>query len=140
MSNLLRLRLSISRRWGAIGSRDRAGGYVLAVLAGALALGAGSARAAAYLPPPGKVFAGVGPGNPVFYERQTLTHPAVLNDYITWYGAYGWLLARADTNHMRSMISLMTNLGFHMIRPASLTQDMSSSLPERSRRARETRG
>jgi hypothetical protein len=73
----------------------------VAVLANSAAISAASARATAYLPPPGKVFAGVGPGNPAFYERQTQVHPAVLQDYIPWYGAYRWLLARADANHAR---------------------------------------
>ena len=80
---------------------------VLAVVA------AGSARAASYLPPHRQIFAGVGPGDPTFYDSQTEATPSVLDDYITWGGTYQWLLQRADHYHARASLSIVTQQGYN---------------------------
>ena len=69
-----------------------------------------------YLPPAGQSFFGVGPGTPNYFESEVQSHVAVLDDFITWQpgasaGSFNWFLARADQNHMRAMVSIITNYG-----------------------------
>jgi hypothetical protein len=76
-------------------------GLVLATLAP-------QARAAAYLPPPGKVYAGVTAGDPATYEQQTGAHAAIFQEFVTWGGAVDWALAAAEQNRSRAMLAIQT--------------------------------
>jgi hypothetical protein len=87
---------------------------IVGLVACGVAICATPAGAALYLPPPGKLFAGVGPSDPVGFELETQSHLAVLEDYIAWNNTYAWLLYRADRNHMRPMVALMPNFGQHL--------------------------
>jgi MFS family permease len=65
-------------------------------------------RAAAYLPPAGKVYAGVTAGDPATYEQQTGAHAAIFQEFVTWGGAVDWALAAAEQNRSRAMLAIQT--------------------------------
>ena len=67
-----------------------------------------AAHAAAYLPPAGKVYAGITAGEPQTYERQTSAHASIFQEFITWGGTFDWALASADQNRSRSMLAIQT--------------------------------
>jgi hypothetical protein len=64
--------------------------------------------AAAYLPPAGKLYAGVTAGDPLTYEQQTHTHAAIFQEFITWGGTIEWAFAPADQNLSRMMLAIQT--------------------------------
>jgi hypothetical protein len=92
----------MSYRWfaGAIA-------LTLALMAASLALPVGS-RAAAYLPPAGRVYAGITAGDPATYEQQTHSHAAIFQEFITWGGTINWALTPADENRSRAMLAIQT--------------------------------
>lgn len=63
---------------------------------------------APYLPPAGKVFAGVTAGNPAVYENETHSHAAVFQQFVTWGSQIRWAADQAQHNHSRLMLSLQT--------------------------------
>src|SRR5947209_20433057 len=65
-------------------------------------------RAAAYLPPAGKLYAGITAGDPVTYENQTRAHAAIFQEFITWGGTVDWALSPADQNRSRAMLAIQT--------------------------------
>lgn len=65
-------------------------------------------RAAAYLPPTGKVYTGITAGDPTVYEQQTHAHAAIFQEFITWGGTISWALSSADENRSRSMLAIQT--------------------------------
>ena len=57
-----------------------------------LALSAPSALAEPYLPPTGKIYAGVTAGDPQTYQEQTGVHAAVFQEFVTWGSQVGWAI------------------------------------------------
>lgn len=94
----------------------------LTLTAGLLAaLSAPSAVAQAYLPPPGKVYAGVTGGNPRIYERQTRAHAAVFQEFVTWGSNISWAVDAAQHNHSRLMLALqLAPSGRHELSPGQI--------------------
>src|SRR5689334_18777417 len=75
----------------------------------------GSAVADTYLPPSGKVFAGVAMGSSVRdFQRRTGQHPAVWEQFIRWHGSFRWALDWARAAHTRSMHAIGTSRGQNM--------------------------
>jgi hypothetical protein len=72
-----------------------------------LALPQGS-EAAVYLPPAGKLYAGITAGDPVTYEQQTAAHAAIFQEFVTWGGTIDWALTPADQNRSRAMLAIQT--------------------------------
>jgi beta-mannanase len=68
------------------------------------------AAAGAYLPPAGKLYAGVlaGDPQPTAYQSATGTHAAVFQLFSTWGWDPSWVLQQADQNRSRAMIALQT--------------------------------
>lgn len=94
--------------------------FVLALVC--LALPSAS-RAAAYLPPAGKVYAGVSAGDPATYERQTASHAAVFQEFVTWGEGIDWALAAADQNRSRAMLHIGTAVaGGEAISPGAIAR------------------
>ena len=58
-----------------------------------LAIAPARSRAAAYLPPAGKLYAGITAGDPATYEQQTRAHAAIFQEFITWGATSNWALA-----------------------------------------------
>jgi hypothetical protein len=71
-----------------------------------LAASAPSAWAQPYLPPPGKIYAGVTAGNPALYEQQTRVHPAVFQQFVTWGSRLDWAVNQARRSRSRLMLAL----------------------------------
>src|SRR5436305_8683355 len=90
------------------------------------ALGASSAQASPYLPPAGKVFAGVSgsitdPGVVPSFDSRTGKHAAVVQTFVSWgYTQTRWLrLATAE--HARAMVHITTlNGNGHEITPRAI--------------------
>ena len=95
----------------------------LALAVACLALPAGS-RAAAYLPPAGKMYAGITAGDPATYEQQTHSHAAVFQEFITWGGTINWALTPADQNRSRAMLAIQTITpeGGEVVSPGDIAQ------------------
>ena len=68
----------------------------------------GRAIAAVYLPPAGKLYAGVSAGIPSSYEDQTRVHAPVFEEYVTWGGKIDWAIRIADANRSRMMLHIST--------------------------------
>src|SRR5579884_277400 len=89
----------------------------LGLLTGAL-LGvfAPSATAEPYLPPAGKIFAGVTAGHPRPYERQTGVHAAIFQEFVNWGSKISWAADMAQHNDSRLMLALqLGGMGKHAI-------------------------
>jgi hypothetical protein len=80
--------------------------------------------AAAYLPPTGKLYAGITAGDPATYEQQTHAHSAVFQEFITWGGGINWALASADQNRSRAMLAIqtITPSGGEVISPGAIAR------------------
>jgi hypothetical protein len=87
----------------------------LAVLPAALAcLLSGSASAATYAPPAGKVWHALSGSNPTsYYEGRVRKHVAIRGSFIRWGGTYDWAIHQADANHSRVLLHLSTASGQH---------------------------
>jgi hypothetical protein len=98
----------------------------LAMCAGLLALAIAPvrSRAAAYLPPAGKLYAGITAGDPASYEQQTRAHAAIFQEFITWGGGINWALAPADQNRSRAMLAIqtVTPSGGEVIAPGAIAR------------------
>lgn len=80
---------------------------LLALTSGLLvALMAPSAMGEPYLPPSGKIYAGVTAGDPATYEKQTGVHAAVFQEFVTWGNQVGWAVKQAQNNDSRLMLSV----------------------------------
>jgi hypothetical protein len=90
----------MGRRWSACA-------FVLA-LALLCLVPAQRSPAETYLPPAGKVYAGITAGDPATYEQQTHAHAAIFQEFVTWGGSIDWALAQADQNRSRAMLALQT--------------------------------
>jgi hypothetical protein len=107
------------------------------MLACALALGtaclmlasASAARAALYLPPAGKLFAGITAGDPNTYEQQTRAHAAIFQEFVTWGGTIDWALKAADQNRSRAMLAIqtITPSGGEVISPGAIARGQSDA-------------
>ncbi len=100
--------------------RARLAGLVLA--AGLLLVcAAPSALAQPYLPPPGKVYAGVTAGNPALYEQRTHVHAAVFQEFVNWGSNIGWAVNHAQRNRSRLMLALqLATSGRHVLSLAQI--------------------
>jgi hypothetical protein len=87
-------------------------------------VGASASRAAVYLPPPGKLFAGITAGDPATYEQQTGVHAAVFQEFVTWGGTIDWALTAAAQNHSRAMLAIqtITPSGGEVISPGAIAR------------------
>ena len=64
---------------------------------------------AAYLPPPGKVFAGVTGGTSIVpFEGMVGHHPPVFERFSVWNANTGWLAVRYSAPHIRLAVALTT--------------------------------
>jgi hypothetical protein len=88
--------------------RSFAGALALTAALLGLALAPARSRAAAYLPPAGRLYAGITAGDPATYEQQTHAHAAIFQEFITWGGGINWALAPADQNRSRAMLAIQT--------------------------------
>lgn len=97
--------------------------WVVALGLVGLALPPGS-RAATYLPPPGRLYAGVTAGDPQTYEQQTGAHAAIFQEFVTWGGAIDWALTAADQNRSRAMLAIQTITPSHgeVISPGAIAR------------------
>jgi hypothetical protein len=98
----------------------------LAMSAALLSLALAPARsgAAAYLPPAGRLYAGITAGAPATYEQQTHAHAAIFQEFITWGGGVTWALAPADQNRSRAMLAIqtITPSGGEVISPGAIAR------------------
>jgi hypothetical protein len=102
------------RRRGHLARLGLLAGFLLAVFAP-------SAMAQPYLPPAGKIFAGVTAGNPAGYEQQTGVHAAVFQEFVDWGSSIGWAVRRADDNRSRLMLALvLTGSGRAALSPGQI--------------------
>lgn len=85
-----------------------------------LALPAPSALAESYLPPTGKIYAGVTAGNPAAYQDQTGVHAAVFQEFVTWGSKIGWAVSKAQNNKSRLMLALKMGSGKRALSPAQI--------------------
>jgi hypothetical protein len=86
-----------------------------------LALSASSALGQPYLPPSGKIYAGITGGNAAAYEQQTGVHAAVFQEFVTWGNKISWAVDLAQNNDSRSMLALqMATSGRHALSPAQI--------------------
>jgi hypothetical protein len=87
-------------------------------------VGASASRAVVYLPPPGKLFAGITAGEPSTYEQQTGEHAAIFQEFVTWGGTIDWALAAAAQNRSRSMLAIqtITPSGREVISPGAIAR------------------
>jgi hypothetical protein len=83
-----------------------------------------AARAARYLPPAGKLYAGITAGDPGTYEQQTGAHAAIFQEFITWGGTFDWALAAATQNRSRAMLAIqtITPSGGEVISPGAIAR------------------
>lgn len=80
-----------------------------------------SAMGEAYLPPVGKVYAGVTAGNPALYQRQTGVHAAVFQEFVTWGNKISWAVNKAAHNDSRLMLALqLASSGKRALSPAQI--------------------
>jgi hypothetical protein len=88
---------------------------VAAVLPAILAcLLPGSAPAATYAPPAGKVWHGLSGSNPTsYYEGPVRKDVAIRGNFIRWRGTYDWAIRQADANHSRVLLHMSTASGQH---------------------------
>jgi hypothetical protein len=95
--------------------------FALALALLCLALPQRSA-AAVYLPPVGKLYAGITAGDPLTYEQQTQAHAAIFQEFVTWGGTIDWALTPADQNRSRAMLAIqtITPSGGEVIAPGSI--------------------
>lgn len=70
-------------------------------------------QAAAYLPPPEKVFTGLTDGPVSAYESAVGKHPAVFDEFIAWGQWLPGITAGATWAHARLMLSITTAYGSH---------------------------
>lgn len=71
------------------------------------------ARGQPYLPPPGRIFAGLTGGSTIkSWERLVGRHPPVFEDYMTWEGPTGWLGHRDPWFRARLGLALGTAPGY----------------------------
>jgi hypothetical protein len=103
------------------GTGTRGHGTRLALLTGLLlAVLAPSAIAQPYLPPTGKIYAGV-TGDPTAYQQETGVHAAVLQDFVTWGNNVDWAVKQAQNNRSRLMLALkLANSGPNALSPAQI--------------------
>jgi hypothetical protein len=94
----------------------------LCALAGPAA--AGTADAATYRPPSGRIYAGITGSNPAPYERQTGQHAAIYQQFVTWGGSFDWALADAGGNRSRAMLAIqtITPSGGEVISPGAIAR------------------
>lgn len=86
-----------------------------------MAVLAPSATAEPYLPPAGKVYAGITAGNPTSYEQLTGAHAAVFQDFVSWGSKIGWAVDQAQRNSSRLMLALqLANSGKAALSPAQI--------------------
>jgi hypothetical protein len=104
--------------------RSFAGALALTLALLGLALAPAQSRAARYLPPAGKLYAGITAGDPATYEQQTHAHAAIFQEFITWGGGINWALAPADQNRSRSMLAIqtITPSGGEVISPGAIAR------------------
>jgi hypothetical protein len=83
-----------------------------------------ASRAAVFLPPPDRLFAGITAGNPQTYEQQTGVHAAVFQEFITWGGTIDWALTPANQNRSRAMLAIqtITPSGGEVISPGAIAR------------------
>jgi hypothetical protein len=95
--------------------------FALALLRLALPHAAG---AATFLPPAGKLYAGVTAGEPQTYEQETGAHAAIFQEFITWGGTIDWALTPADQNRSRAMLAIqtITPSGGEVISPGAIAR------------------
>jgi hypothetical protein len=96
----------------------------LALTAGLLlAFAAPGAIGEPYLPPAGKIYAGITAGDPTVYEHQTGVHAAVFQEFVTWGSNIGWAVDRAQHNRSRLMLALsLAASGRHALSPAQIVR------------------
>jgi hypothetical protein len=90
----------------------------------AILAGAGAAHAAAYLPPSGRIYAGITGADTAPYERQTGQHAAIYQQFVTWGGSFNWALSDADANRSRAMLAIqtITASGGEVISPGAIAR------------------
>ncbi len=81
-------------------------------------------RAATYLPPAGRLYAGITAGDPQTYERETDAHAAVFQQFITWGGTVDWAVVSAAQNRSRAMLAIqtITPSGGEVISPGAIAR------------------
>src|SRR5579862_4622067 len=94
----------------------------LALFAGLLvALSAPSAMAQPYLPPAGRIYAGVTAGHPRVYEQQTKAHAAVFQEFVNWGSNIDWAVNLAQKNGSTLMLALQLAVtGRHALSSAQI--------------------
>lgn len=86
-----------------------------------LALSVPSAMGQAYLPPAGKIYAGVTAGHPRVYEQQTRAHAAVFQEFVNWGSRIGWAVNLAQHNASRLMLAVQLAVsGRHALSSAQI--------------------
>jgi hypothetical protein len=100
---------------GRLSRPIRLGPIRIALLAGLLlALWAPSALGQPYLPPAGRIYAGVTAGHPRLYEKQTGAHAAVFQEFVDWGTRIGWAASLAKDNGSTLMLALqLAGPGMH---------------------------
>lgn len=74
-----------------------------------------------YLPPAGKIYAGITAGDPTVYEHQTGVHAAVFQEFVTWGNQIGWAVQQAQRNDSRLMLALqLPNAGSGALSPGQI--------------------
>ncbi len=94
----------------------------LALVAALLvALSASSAMAQSYLPPAGRIYAGVTAGHPRMYERQTGAHAAVFQEFVNWGSNIDWAANMAQNNGSTLMLAVqLAASGRHALSSAQI--------------------
>ena len=94
----------------------------IALTAGVLlALFSSSAMGQPYLPPAGKIYAGVTAGDPKAYEQQTKVHAAVIQQFVNWGTKIGWAVDQARHNDSRLMLAVqIASSGANALSPAQI--------------------
>jgi hypothetical protein len=74
-----------------------------------------------YLPPAGKIYAGVTATDPTVYQQQTGVHAAVVQQFVTWGSKIGWAVKQAQHNRSRLMLALkLATSGQDALSPAQI--------------------
>lgn len=75
----------------------------------------------AYVPPGGKIYAGITAGSPTAYEQQTGVHAAVFQEFINWGTQVDWAVSLAKQNRSRLMLAVqLTSSGADALSPGQI--------------------
>jgi hypothetical protein len=101
----------------------------LALTCGLVLMIPAQSRAATYLPPAGRLYAGITAGDPQTYEQETGVHAAVFQQFITWGGTVDWAVVSAAENRSRTMLAIqtITPSGGEVISPGAIARGQSDA-------------